>query len=136
MGSGLLEYSFFKIDLYEISYYKTKSGHSSFLKLIYKRDIKKNVSNQGWEEGLKENASTHVKEILWIKQQTPDLKENDQLIILVDGEKGFIILNNKIKAQTNDKKISRLLHLPWIGPYPVDEDLKKNLLGHPISFFN
>ena len=55
VGQSLLEYSFFKIDVYWISYYKSSKHNSSLLKIIYARDIEKDVSNQGWDEGLKKN---------------------------------------------------------------------------------
>ena len=133
VGQSLLEYSFFKIDVYWISYYKSSRHNSSLLKIIYARDIEKDVSNQGWDEGLKKNLkekiSSYKKEIIWLKSKTPDFKENDVLLLLKEGSTSFIIHNGVVKAKTNNKRILELLHLPWIGPVPIDEELKSNLLG-------
>ncbi|MBG08697.1 MAG: hypothetical protein CME68_08060 [Halobacteriovoraceae bacterium] len=134
VGHSLLEYSFFKIDVYWISYYKSSKNNNSLLKFIYARDIEKDVSNQGWSESLKNNLkgkfSSYKKEIAWLHSKTPDFKENDILVLLKEGPMGFIIHNGVIKAKTNNKRILELFHLPWIGPKPIDEDLKSNLLGN------
>ena len=96
-------------------------------------DIEKNISNEGWKEGLKKNLKKeydlYKKELKWIKEKTPNLKEKDQLIILRKDNMGLFIVNKKIIAKTEEKNISKLLHLPWLGPNPIDEDLKKSLLG-------
>ena len=96
-------------------------------------DIEKKISNEGWEQGLKKNLKKeyglYKKELKWIKEKTPDLKEKDQLIILRKDNMGLFIVNKKIVAETKEKNISKLLHLPWLGPNPIDEALKKSLLG-------
>lgn len=136
VGKSLLEYSFFKIDVYWVSYYKSSKSNHSLLKFVYARDIKKDVSNQGWSESLKENLkekfSSYKKEIAWLQSKTPDFKEKDVLVILKEGSTGFIIHNGVVKAKTKDKKILELLHLPWIGPAPINDELKSNLLGNSI----
>lgn len=133
IGSGLLEYSIFKIDVYRMAFYKALKSDCSLLKIIYEMDIEKKISNEGWYEGIKRNLKkefiNYKKELQWLKEKTPDLKEKDQLIILRKNDMGFLIVNEKIIAKTQDRKISKLLHLPWLGPHPVDEELKKNLLG-------
>ncbi|MDC0254592.1 chalcone isomerase family protein [Bacteriovoracales bacterium] len=133
IGSGLLEYSIFKIDVYKIAFYKSLKSDCSLLKIIYEMDIEKNISNEGWKEGLKKNLKKeydlYKKELKWIKEKTPNLKEKDQLIILRKNNMGLFIVNKKIIAKTKEKNISKLLHLPWLGPNPIDEDLKKSLLG-------
>ena len=134
IGHSLLEYSIFKIDIYWISYYRGLKDNYSLLKIIYARDIEKDVSNQGWHQGfknnLKENFVSYKKEISWLKSKTPDFKKNDTLILLKEGKVGYLIHNGVIKAKTDDRRILELLHLPWIGPIPVDKDLKSNLLGN------
>ena len=55
VGHSLLEYSFFKLDVYWISYYKSSKSNQSLLKIIYARDIERDVSNKGWDESLKNN---------------------------------------------------------------------------------
>ena len=133
VGHSLLEYSFFKLDVYWISYYKSSTNNRSLLKIIYARDIEKDISNQGWDEGLKNNLkdkfSSYRKEITWLKSKTPNFKEKDVLVLLKEESNGFIIHNGNIIAKTNDKRVLELFHLPWIGPIPIDEELKSNLLG-------
>ena len=133
VGHSLLEYSFFKLDVYWISYYKSSKSNQSLLKIIYARDIERDVSNKGWDESLKNNLkdkfSSYKKEIAWLKSKTPNCKENDVLVLLKEESSGFIIHNGTIIATTNDKRVLELFHLPWIGPIPIDEELKSNLLG-------
>ena len=133
VGEGKLEYGIFGIDLYNVRYYKTKK--SSTIQLIYLRDIAKKYSIQGWQEGFKLNlGSNHTKysaQIEWVIKNTPDVLEGDSLTIKIEGNKVELNKNKATIATRTDEKLAQIIHLPWIGPSPVDKELKAKLLGQP-----
>ena len=51
VGKAMLEYSIFKIDVYEVSYFKDKKTKVEKLTLNYKRDVAAKHSLEGWKVG-------------------------------------------------------------------------------------
>ena len=49
-GTALLEYSFLKIDVYQITYSKSKNSQEQ-LELDYKISVKKEYGEKGWQVG-------------------------------------------------------------------------------------
>ena len=130
VGSAMAEFSIFKIDVYQISYYKGKDKERMILD--YKRDVKKKYSIMGWEEGLEPilKANPDYKDKYnWIIKQVRDLKEGDIYIIDRNGEEVTMKKNNIVIGTIKDKIIASLVFKPWIGEKPVDKKLKKKLLG-------
>lgn len=134
IGSSKLEYGFFSIDLYNLSYFKNKNGQQRLLKLQYLRDIASKHSKKGWSEGFKSNLTKnrhkYSMQIRWILDNTPDMHKGDIFQIYLKGKnETLFIKNKKILAHSKDPKVQYLAHLPWLGPIPVDKGVKKELLG-------
>ncbi len=133
VGKAMLEFSIFKIDIYEISYYKNSKGQEK-LELVYQRDIKKEHSILGWEKGMEpllEKRPELKEKFQWLLDHTIELKEKDKFTILRDKNFEVILLKNeKVIAKIIDKDIYKMSFYPWLGEIPVDEDLKKKLLGN------
>ncbi len=133
IGKAMLEFSIFKIDVYEISYYKNLKGQEK-LELVYQRDIKKEHSILGWKKGMEPLLKKKVelkKKFQWLLDHTIELKEKDKFTILRDKNFEVILLKNeKVIAKIIDKDIYKMSFYPWLGEIPVDEDLKKKLLGN------
>lgn len=131
IGRGLLEYSIFKIDIYEVSYYKNLENHTK-LSLDYKIDVKKEYSLEGWKVGLENNIKDLTKykdQINWINQHTTTIKKGDRFSIEIKDDIVTLHLNNKIIASKKDKLLAKIILLPWIGPNPVDQKLKNKILA-------
>ncbi|MCO4794854.1 MAG: fatty acid desaturase [Bacteriovoracaceae bacterium] len=131
IGKALLEYSFLKIDVYEISYYKGKNDYEEIV-LDYKINVKRKHSQEGWKVGLKptlEKNGITEEQVSWVYQNTVDLKKGDKLSLIKQKNKVTLLKNNETIASIEDKVIAKLIHYPWIGETPIDEKLKKSLLG-------
>lgn len=131
IGKGLLEFPIFGFDLYEISYFVNTSDRSEEMVLSYKREIKRKYSQAGWDKGLghilEKNPQLQSK-VDWIKQNTVDVLEGDQVKIVKNKYKVSILKNEKLVSEIEDKDISEIIFEPWLGSEPVDSDLKKELL--------
>ncbi|MFG1492819.1 chalcone isomerase family protein [Halobacteriovorax sp. GFR7] len=127
IGKGTLSY--FIWDVYEVSYFKNSSDKVELLKIRYLRDIEKKLSQKGWQEALKhyDNIESQLKAFV---ESSVDVKEGDIISIYkLNGDKVVIKKNDKvILERRDDKKLYSLAHAPWIGEYPVDSDLKRDLL--------
>ncbi|MDD0851492.1 chalcone isomerase family protein [Halobacteriovorax sp. GB3] len=131
VGKGLLEYSIFKIDIYEVSYYKNSNNHTK-LSLDYKIDVKKEYSLEGWKVGLENNIKDLAKyqdQISWINRHTTTIKKGDRFSIEIKGDLVTLDLNNKMIASKKDNLLAKIILLPWIGPNPVDQKLKNQILA-------
>lgn len=129
VGTYLLEYSFFKIDVYQISYFK--NGSSEKLELDYKTDVKRKYSQEGWRVGLKHKIDVpELKEkVDWLLENTVDVSKGDKLVLVRTNNVIEIYKNDQLLAKTQDDQIAKLAFEPWLGEQPVSEDLKKALLN-------
>ena len=129
IGSYLLEYSVFKIDVYQITYFKAQDAQK--LVLEYKLAVKKDHSLEGWKLGLKHKLkdNLYLKKAQWIFDHTYDVEKGDRLSIIKKGGMLEIYHNEVLKGQTSDPIITELAFEPWLGEKPVDVGLKASLLG-------
>lgn len=131
-GSALLEYGIFGIDIYKIAYYQA-TPEKSLMILHYERDIAKKYSIEGWKAGFVKNVdmTQYQEAINWFYENTPDIKKGDRLFLLKNIQNNTnqvaIIHNDKLVAKASGEKLAKLIHIPWIGPKPVDEGIKKKL---------
>lgn len=131
IGKALLEYSIFKIDIYEVSYYRGPDDQEKLV-LDYKHNVKSRYSKQAWEIGLApiiEQRKLKKDEYQWILDNTFNMKKGDKLVIQKNNETVSIYKNNILKATTKNKLISDLIHYPWLGDRPINNELKSKLLG-------
>jgi hypothetical protein len=130
-GEALVEVTIFKIDVYIAKYYDSKKLDGlHLLELNYQIDVERKHSLEGWSAGFKPlDIKKYEKSIEWIYDKTQDMKKGDSFSIWVKGSEVRFYLNNKLLAQVVDKDISDIAFFPWIGKEPLDEDIKKRLLG-------
>lgn len=129
VGTYLLEYSIFKIDVYQISYFRGKDAEK--LVLDYKTDVAKKYSIEGWKVGLKDKLKDKTLEskAQWLFDHTVDLKKGDKLTILKSSSQLEILKNDSLVGKSSDPATIGLAFEPWLGEKPVDEGLKLALLG-------
>jgi hypothetical protein len=133
LGSKLIEFSIFKVDVYVVSYHIDGKSGSKAINLNYKMNVSKSLSIKGWEEGFKwmtDPEKIKFKSAIdWIKKSTVDLHKNDNLTIFVGQNMTVLKKNNKTIAVSKDSLVKEIILTPWIGEKPIREDVKKALLG-------
>lgn len=129
VGTYLLEYSVFKIDVYQISYFRGKNAEK--LVLDYKRPVEKKYSIEGWKVGLKDKLKdkNFESKIKWLYDHTVDLEKGDTFTLRKTSSALEILKNEKLLGKTSDPAIIALAFEPWLGEKPVDKKLKSALLG-------
>lgn len=135
IGTHLAEFSIFKIDIYQISYYKGGKDLEE-MRLDYKTNVKRKYSIMGWEEGLKhilKEKPEYKSKYDWIVAQVVDLKKGDLYVIRKEKNTVSMLKNGKLLAKIEDEAIASLVYEPWIGSKPVDDKLKKDLLRNSIQ---
>ena len=132
MGEGVLSYLFW--DVYKVEYFKSNENNYEKLIITYNMNLTQKDLLKGWDYGLKNNLGRDLdnfsKQISWIKDMTPKVEKNDIFEITKNGDLVSIFHNGKKLGENKDKKLARIVLLPWIGNEPVDLDLKKDLLGN------
>jgi hypothetical protein len=130
IGKYLLEYSFLKIDVYEISYLKSATGTEKLV-LDYKMGVKKKHSIEGWKVGLKHKESNPelTQKIQWIHEHTADMEKGDRLSLVRSAGTLEMFKNDSSIAKVADPVIAELAFEPWLGEPPIDAKLKASLLG-------
>lgn len=132
VGTYLLEYSIFKIDVYQITYFKNQDSEK--LELNYKVDVKKEHSIEGWKVGLKHKLEDQIyaEKAKWLFDNTLDMSSGDLFSIVKKKDSIEFYKNNKMIAKISDNKVAELAFEPWLGTMPVSDELKRALLGEKI----
>jgi hypothetical protein len=131
VGTALAEFSIFKIDIYQVSYFRGPHDHEE-IQLKYKRDIDKKYSIMGWEKGLShlfKKDPIYVNKFQWISDQVVDLKKGDLYTIKKVQNTVSMLKNTTLLASIDDPIIASMVFEPWIGSPPVDKKLKDELLN-------
>lgn len=134
IGKSLLEFSIFKIDVYEIYFYKGENNLEE-IHLNYKIDVEKKHSLTGWNKSLEHLTSKDPKlksKLEWILSHTNDYSKGDKVILRRKASEVSLIQNDKLIAKTDDAAIASIIFEPWIGEKPIDKDIKRELLGKSI----
>jgi len=102
--------------------------------LVMLRDLDKNQVGEAIREGFTKNSAsqmTSLKERLdQFIGQLSSVKTGEQLVVTYVPGKGTILSGSVgEKAVTPGKDFGEALFSVWLGKQPVDEDLKKGLLG-------
>lgn len=130
VGTYLLEYSVFKIDVYQVSY--LKSSNAERILLDYKMGVKKEYTQEGWRVGLKHKIKDgpYRQKFQWLLDNAVDVEAKDQLSITRTGKLVEIHKNNVLVASIEDGDIALLAFEPWIGEMPLSVKMKEALLGN------
>lgn len=128
-GEALVEIGPFGLDVYIARFFEG-ADNERLLELEYVRDVAQKYSHMGWKEGLKIfSDSRYQNPIQWILETTPDVKKGDRLTFETKGAITSIKLNGVLLEQTDQEHAAMLIFAPWVGITPLDEDVKKKLLG-------
>ena len=128
-GEALVEIGPFGLDVYIARFFEG-ANNERLLELEYVRDVDRKYSHMGWEEGLKSFSDPRYQNsIQWILETTPDVKKGDRLIFETKGNITSVKLNGILLEQTDQEHAATLILAPWIGVAPIDEEVKKKLLG-------
>tara|TARA_Y100000385_G_C12927393_1_gene565239 strand:- start:103 stop:612 length:510 start_codon:yes stop_codon:yes gene_type:complete len=128
-GEALVEIGPFGLDVYIARLFEG-ADDERLLELEYVRDVAQKYSHMGWEEGLKSfSDSKYQNSIRWILETTPDVQKGDRLTFETKGDFTSIKLNGVLLEQTDQEHAAMLILAPWVGVTPIDEDVKKKLLG-------
>ena len=133
IGSSLIEVTIFKIDVYQANYFTgiSAANNSSLLELDYKIDVEKKHSLEGWKEGFKNLDKAKYKDAIdWIYRNTPDVKKGDKFSIKKKADEVIFYHNGVLISKIKNKKVSFLSMYPWIGDKPLDDKIKRDLLGN------
>lgn len=137
VGQDRVKLTFF-LKLYDIAYYQ--EGEKEVMRLHYLKNIRKEHSNIGWERGFESNfndaqLTKYKKSLDWLYAQTPPVKKGDCLKITANKKSGLVTIskNENEIARTSDKSLSNIIFYPWIGPKPLDSEVKENLKGKLLS---
>jgi len=131
VGRSLLEYSIFKIDIYEISFYRS-SDNSEEIHLDYKVNVEKKHSLTGWNRSLEhitKKDSEILKKLNWILKNTENYITGDKVILKRNKNFVSISKNSKLISSIEDSDIASIIFEPWIGSKPINDNIKKELLG-------
>lgn len=131
IGTALLEYSIFKIDIYQISFFKGPEDVEELV-LEYKTNVKREYSQEGWKVGLEpivKQKQLKPEQIKWIYDNTIDLAKGDKLTIRKKKDQVTLLKNGQQVATIKDELIASLIHYPWLGDKPIDDKIKAKLLG-------
>jgi hypothetical protein len=128
-GEALVEIGPFGLDVYIARFFEG-ADDERLLELEYVRDVAQKYSHMGWEEGLRSfSDSRYQNAIQWILETTPDVKKGDRLTFETKGANTSVKLNGILLKQTDQAYAAMLILAPWVGTTPLDEDVKKKLLG-------
>jgi hypothetical protein len=97
------------------------------------RDLDKKAINEAIKAGFEKNAGANMgalKERLEkFADVIPDLKKGQTLTLLYTPGKGTTVVGAGNSFTAEGKDFADALFSVWIGKYPVDDDLKKGMLG-------
>ena len=102
--------------------------------MVMMRELGKGKIAEAVEEGFEKNSKPQMPALKQRLAQfvgaIPDLKEGQQLVITYHPGKGTVLTSSAGTTVTiPGKDFSDALFSVWLGGIPVDETLKKGLLG-------
>lgn len=128
----MLTYSWLRIKVYQLDYFKGHHSEEEWLELSYKTKVKREYSERGMRETLEymiKRDPTLKPPLDWICAQLVDVKKGDVLTLYKNKNLVRISKNGKILGETKQQKVAQLIFSPWIGEHPVNKSLKYQLLG-------
>lgn len=104
------------------------------VEMVLKRGLGKGKIAEAIDEGFEKNSKAQLpalqKRLNQFTAAIPDLKEGDHLVITYVPDKGTTLSDGKRElARIEGKDFAQALFSVWLGPDPVDEALKKAMIG-------
>ena len=112
-----------------ISATEVKSMRLHILRNMKGKQISDAIS-EGFERNSKEQQSKLSARLEKLKQMIPDVSEDDLIVFTCLPDKGVrVTVRGTERGTIEGRDFADALFSVWLGPNPVQEDLKKALLG-------
>jgi len=141
-GAGVRKKVIFKV--YAAGLYLEKSSHDAAavisanelkgIRLHILRSLKGEKVSEAISEGFERNSKEQLPKLAArlekLKQMIPDVSENDLILFAFLPDKGVrVTVRGTDRGTIEGRDFADALLSVWLGPNPVQEDLKKALLG-------
>ncbi len=108
---------------------QAKQMRLSILRGLDKSKITEAIS-EGFEKNSKAQMGVLKARLEKFNSMIPDVEKGDQIVLTYVPEKGTMVsAKGAEKGTIEGKDFADALFAVWLGPNPVQEDLKKGLLG-------
>ncbi len=143
-GLGLRQATAFRVNVYVAALYVAQpsadanailaSNTRKELILQFVRDVGGSDLSKGWQEGFDNNAKAQLpalkERIEKLKGWMVDMKTGQRLTFVAKPGAGIEVnVNGAVKGTIEGDDFADALFSVWLGANPVQEDLKKALLG-------
>jgi hypothetical protein len=112
-----------------VSSSEVKSVRLSILRSLKGSQVSEAIA-EGFERNSKDQMPKLQARLAKLEQMIPDVKEGDEIAFNAIPEKGVqVLVRGTERGTLEGRDFSDALFSVWLGPNPVQEDLKKALLG-------
>ncbi|HSB36897.1 MAG TPA: chalcone isomerase family protein [Thermoanaerobaculia bacterium] len=110
------------------------SGEIKSIRLHILRSLKGSQVTEAIAEGFERNSKEQMPKLKprldRLSAMVPDVKEGDEIALTWVPEKGVVVsVRGTDRGTIEGRDFADALFAVWLGPNPVQEDLKKALLG-------
>ena len=143
-GMGIRKVTMLEVEVYVAGLYLEQrsrdaleiigSAQTKRIALRFKRRVGRRELVQIWEEGFKKNAGRELaalrNRIYMLSSWMPDLHAGDTLTFTYIAGRGVEVgINGNAKGTIVGASFARTLWSIWLGAEPLNEELKRGLLG-------
>ncbi|HEY1252847.1 MAG TPA: chalcone isomerase family protein [Thermoanaerobaculia bacterium] len=112
-----------------VSSSEVKSMRLSILRSLKGSQVGEAIS-EGFERNSKDQLPKLQDRLKKLEQMIPDVKEGDEIVFNAVPDKGVhVTVRGTDRGTIEGRDFADALFSVWLGPNPVQEDLKKALLG-------
>ena len=110
------------------------SGETKSMRLHILRSLKGSQVTEAIAEGFERNSKEQLPKLKprldRLSAMVPDVKEGDEIALTWVPDKGVVVsVRGTDRGTIEGRDFADALFAVWLGPNPVQEDLKKALLG-------
>ncbi|HEX2943318.1 MAG TPA: chalcone isomerase family protein [Rhodopila sp.] len=142
-GIGLRTYSFLHIHIYVAGLYLShptadpdaliESPAPKMLRFVFLRNVDADRARRSWRDSFDRNCRAGCpvpqSDIERFLAGVPGFHKGDVSRLLFVGSALDIFMNGQLLARIPDEKFARLILALFVGPHPVSDRLKQELLG-------
>jgi hypothetical protein len=141
-GLGLRTATFLKVKVYVIGLYLERessdagaiigSSESKRIQMHFVRDVTAEEGRDALIKGLENNyedVASISGEIATFDASVRDMKTGDTMVLDFSGDTVYILINGTEIDVVKGKPFQQALLGIWLGPRPIDDDLKEGILG-------
>ena len=141
-GLGLRTATFLKVKVYVIGLYLEResndakaiieSSESKRIQMHFVRDVTAEDGREALMKGFEDNyedVASISGEIATFDASVRDMKTGDTMVLDFSGDTVDILINGTEIDVVKGKPFQQALLGIWLGPRPIDDDLKEGILG-------